>query len=108
MPYGGRTNEAEIRHEKIFIMGREEIFSPSVLASKIANGTSRNAWRDLRVKRPSDREFRLADELRSGGAGKRIELRRSLPRNSGNGTQRITNTSRWHAKAAHGKISSPA
>lgn len=63
MPYGGQTYEAEIRHERI-LLGDEEMTSPSVLASHLANGTSRNAWRDLRIKRPGDIEFRLADELR--------------------------------------------
>jgi hypothetical protein len=69
MAYGGRTDEAEIRHEKI-VLGDKIIPSPSLLASTIANGTSRNAWRDLRIKRPADLEFRLADELRREGARK--------------------------------------
>jgi hypothetical protein len=38
--------------------------SPSEFANKVANGTSRNAWRDLWIKRPDDRDFRLADEIR--------------------------------------------
>jgi len=66
MQYGGKRHDAEIRHEKIFF-GTEEISSPSVLASTIAAGTSRNAWRDLLIKRPADLEFRLADELRREG-----------------------------------------
>jgi hypothetical protein len=69
MPYGGTTHDAEIRHEKIFL-GDEEIASPSLLASRIAGGTSRNAWRDLRIKRPTDIEYRLADDLRREGARK--------------------------------------
>lgn len=69
MPYGGKTGAAEIRHEKIFL-GDKIFRSPSVLASTIANGTSRNAWRDLRIKRPTDMEFSLADELRREGARK--------------------------------------
>lgn len=38
--------------------------SPSELASHIAGGTSRNAWRDFWVKRPSDPQFIPADSLR--------------------------------------------
>ena len=69
MLYGGKMHEAEIRHEQIFL-GSQEIASPSILASTIAGGTSRNAWRDLRIKRPTDIEFRLADDLRREGARK--------------------------------------
>jgi hypothetical protein len=69
MLYDGKTHTAEIRHNRIYL-GDEAISSPSNLASRIANGTSRNAWRDLRVKRPSDREFRPADDLRREGASK--------------------------------------
>jgi hypothetical protein len=69
MTYAGKVHDAEIRHEKIFL-GTEEIPSPSMLASKIADGTSRNAWRDLRIKRPSDIEYKLADDLRREGARK--------------------------------------
>ena len=69
MFYGGITHDAEIRHERIFL-GTEKIDSPSLLASKIAGGTSRNAWRDLRIRRPTDIEYRLADDLRREGARK--------------------------------------
>lgn len=69
MLYGGETHEAEIRHEQIF-MGDKTFSSPSLLASHIANGTSRNAWRDIRIKRPTDMEYRLADELRRSGGRK--------------------------------------
>lgn len=69
MLYAGKFYDSEVRHEKI-LLGNEEISSPSVLASKIAAGTSRNAWRDLRIKRPTDPEFRLADDLRREGARK--------------------------------------
>ncbi len=69
MQYGGKSHEAEIRHEKICFAAKE-VSSPSVLASTIAGGTSRNAWRDLHIKRPTDLEFRLADELRREGARK--------------------------------------
>lgn len=50
------------------IVGDELIYenqalSPSQFASMIAN-TSRNAWRDLLVRRPSDKDWVAADELR--------------------------------------------
>ena len=35
--------------------------SPSEFANKAADGTARNACRDLWSKRPRDRDFRLAD-----------------------------------------------
>jgi hypothetical protein len=69
MLYGGKSHDAEVRHDKI-LLGNEEISSPSLLASKIAGGTSRNAWRDLRIKRPTDMEFTLTDDLRRVGARK--------------------------------------
>lgn len=37
--------------------------SPANLANTIAS-TSRNAWRDLWIKRPEDNEWMLADEQR--------------------------------------------
>ncbi|WP_177219754.1 hypothetical protein [Nitrosospira multiformis] len=41
-----------------------EAFSRSGLANRIASGTSRNAWRDLWIKRPRDKEWVLANDLR--------------------------------------------
>jgi hypothetical protein len=69
MTYGGTKHVAEVRHERIFLANRE-VSSPSVLASQIAAGTNRNAWRDLWIRRPKDLEYRLADELRREGARK--------------------------------------
>lgn len=39
-------------------------YSPSEFARVVANNTSRNAWRDLLIKRPGDTEWTLADDLR--------------------------------------------
>lgn len=67
MNYRGRTHHAEVRREQVWYArdgGEEASYSPSELARVIANNTSRNAWRDLVIKRPSDHEWRLADELR--------------------------------------------
>jgi hypothetical protein len=62
MPYGGKDHFAEVRHQQIYYEGSP--CSPSQFASRVANNTSRNAWRDIWIKSPSDREFRLADNLR--------------------------------------------
>ena len=64
MDYKGRQYHAEVRHQQIHYEGKT--YSPSELARVIASNTSRNAWRDLRIKRPSDQEWRLADALRRG------------------------------------------
>lgn len=65
MTYKGRTHHAEVRHEQLVYEGKP--YSPSQLACTIADNTSRNAWRDLWVKRPTDKEWRLATELRRAG-----------------------------------------
>jgi hypothetical protein len=50
--------------------------SPRAFANTVAAGTARNAWRDLWLKRPTDREFRLADEIRrsNGKANRELTL----------------------------------
>lgn len=67
MNYKGRQHNAEVRHEQIHYDGKT--FSPSDLARAIANNTSRNAWRDLMIKRPSDQEPQLADTMRRNSRG---------------------------------------
>jgi hypothetical protein len=62
MAYKGRDYYAEVAHEKIVY--EDESFSPSGLANRIASGTARNAWRDLWIKRPRDKEWLLADDFR--------------------------------------------
>lgn len=62
MLYKGRKYRAWVKHQKIVFDGRE--YSPSELARRIADNTSRNAWRDLRIKRPGDKDWSLADHLR--------------------------------------------
>ena len=54
--YKGRVRTAEIRHRKL--MDGESSLSPSEWASRVANNTSRNAWRDIWVKRPGDDTWR--------------------------------------------------
>jgi hypothetical protein len=62
MNYKGRQYNAEVRHEQIHYQGKT--YSPSQLARVIANHTSRNAWRDFMIKRPSDQQWCMADVLR--------------------------------------------
>ena len=64
MTYGGRHAHAEIRHGSLYY-GEERMRSPSQFASRVANNTSRNAWRDLYVKFPGEESWQLADGLRS-------------------------------------------
>ena len=62
MTYGGQDTYAEIRHEKLRL--GEESMSPSQFASRVADDTSRNAWRDLYVKFPGEGSWKFADSLR--------------------------------------------
>jgi hypothetical protein len=67
MEYKKEISQAAVRNNKIDFNG--ENYSPSELARFIAKGkndkgTNRNAWRDLLIKRPSDSDWCLADELR--------------------------------------------
>lgn len=62
MRYQGKDHFAYVRHQKI-IFGRTEC-SPSEFASKVANNTSRNAWRDIWVMRPGDKVWVFADDER--------------------------------------------
>jgi len=61
--YKSKDYFASVQFEKIIYEGKS--FSPSQLASKIANNTRRNAWRDLNIKKPGENEWKLADVLRS-------------------------------------------
>lgn len=62
MEYKRQTHQATVKFDRIDYEG--ENYSPSELARRIASGTSRNAWRDLLVKRPGDTEWLLADDMR--------------------------------------------
>ena len=70
MHYKREAFTATVKFDKIDYRGQS--YSPSELARKIAAGdkgigTSRNAWRDLYIKRPEDTEWVLADDLRRRG-----------------------------------------
>jgi hypothetical protein len=62
MEYKREKHFASVKFEKIVY--EDKSFSPSELVRKIANGTTRNAWRDLYIKRPGEKEWKLADVLR--------------------------------------------
>jgi hypothetical protein len=62
MEYKREKFYAKVKFGKIDFNGKT--FSPSELACHIANGTSRNAWRDLLIKRPGEHDWTLADDLR--------------------------------------------
>ncbi len=62
MNYKGKNHYAFVRDEQIIF--EEEAYTPSQLASKIAGGTNRNAWRDLWIMERESKEWVLAYDLR--------------------------------------------
>lgn len=64
MQYKGVYAYAKVEGDDIVYGGKS--ISPASLANTIA-GSSRNAWRDLWVKRPGDKEWLLADDCRQAG-----------------------------------------
>lgn len=64
MQYKGDWYYAMVEGDKLIYEG--EPITPGRLANTVA-GTSRNAWRDLWIKRPADAEWLLADDCRSAG-----------------------------------------
>ncbi|OWR05741.1 hypothetical protein CDO81_04640 [Roseateles puraquae] len=61
MQYKGDWHYAKVEGDKLMYEG--EPITPGRLANTITQ-TSRNAWRDLWIKRPADAEWRLADDCR--------------------------------------------
>ena len=64
MQYKGEYSYAKVEGDSVIFNGKS--ISPSVLANTIAGG-SRNAWRDLWIKRPGptgEKEWKLADDIR--------------------------------------------
>jgi hypothetical protein len=61
MPYKGQYYYAKVERDEIIYEGKS--ISPGSLANTITS-SSRNAWRDLWIKRPDDKEWKLADECR--------------------------------------------
>ena len=62
MSYKGTYRYAKVEGDEIIYEGKP--ISPGSLANTIAS-SSRNAWRDLWIKRPDDREWKLSDDCRS-------------------------------------------
>lgn len=62
MQYKGLYSYAKVEGDTITYKGKS--VSPASLANTIA-GSNRNAWRDLWIKRPGDKEWRLAEECRA-------------------------------------------
>lgn len=61
MQYKGAWHYANVEGDEIHY--KDKPITPGTLANTIAGG-SRNAWRDLWIKRPNDGEWILADALR--------------------------------------------
>lgn len=61
MKYKNEWHYAEILGDKVVFGGEES--SPSAFVNK-ATGTSRNAWRDIWIKRPQDQGWIFAETLR--------------------------------------------
>lgn len=61
MRYKGKNYFAQVRQDEIIYEG--VALSPSALANKIAGG-SRNAWRDLYIRKPGQPTWELADNMR--------------------------------------------
>ncbi|WP_371039469.1 hypothetical protein [Rhodosalinus sp. FB01] len=76
MQYAGSHHFARVKDGKI--EDADGRFSPSEWASKIANGTSRNAWRDLWFKKPTESAWVPAELLRSQSRGRLSNLGSSL------------------------------
>ena len=62
MLYRGQNHYAAVQHEKFVYNGESE--SPSQFARKVADNSSRNAWRDLYLRFPGSREWEQADVIR--------------------------------------------
>ena len=62
--YKGKDQFAEVRHQQVYY--EDKPCSPSQFVRRVANNTSRNAWHDIWVKRPSDRDWVFSDLIRMG------------------------------------------
>lgn len=62
MTYRSEATYGEVRHEKLYF--DDETMTPSEFARRVANNTSRNAWRDLYIQFPGEGGWKFADDLR--------------------------------------------
>lgn len=70
MQYKGQYHYARVAGDQLLYQDRPT--TPGSLANLIA-GSSRNAWRDLWVKRPTDREWRLSYDCRAEGTTGQVD-----------------------------------
>jgi len=61
--YSNDYGIAEIKNNKIMYLDKE-VRSPSQFARKVKNNTSVNAWLNIDIKRPQDRDWKPADDFR--------------------------------------------
>jgi hypothetical protein len=61
MPYKGQYHYAKVVGDEIKY--KDAAITPGALANAVTS-SSRNAWRDLWIKRPDEKEWTLADQLR--------------------------------------------
>ena len=61
MPYKGQYYYAKVEGDHIMFNG--QAITPGAFANAVTK-SSRNAWRDLWIKRPGEKEWTLADESR--------------------------------------------
>ena|SRR5438876_2762903 len=59
--YEGSFTYAKVEGD--YLVYRGERVSPNQFAMKVT-GTARDAWRDLWIRRPTDADYRIADDLR--------------------------------------------
>ncbi|MFM9913376.1 MAG: hypothetical protein ACKVN9_07580 [Methylophilaceae bacterium] len=75
MQYKGIYFYAKVDGDEVIY--ENEPISPATLANKITQ-SSRNAWRDLWIKRPKDAEWKLADDLRGSQNAAEVESMKEL------------------------------
>lgn len=69
MRYKGEYHYAKVEGDYVLFGGQN--MSPSEFANRVA-GSSRNAWRDLEIRRPADEEWIPADQLRFAARKARV------------------------------------
>ena len=72
MPYKGDNHYAKVDGDQLLFQG--EATSPSAMVRAVA-GSSRNAWRDLWVKRPADDSWLPAADLRRNSDAVSTQIR---------------------------------
>lgn len=86
MSYGGKHHYAKVNKGRI--TDADGSYSPSEWASKVAEGTSRNAWRDLWFKVPLSNTWVPAELLRQQAKDELHQL--SNPNQAGGGNEQTS------------------